>query len=129
MEKTGIVISSKNEYVEVSVTRDSACGDSCAACGLCSNSREMRVTLKNTLGLKPGDKVRLISDDKKVLRHSATGYLSLTALLIAGGVLGGVLGGDWAAFLGAILGLFVGIRILRMFFTKSMEITVKKLED
>ncbi len=129
MEKSGTVIKTKGEYIEVSVTRDSACGESCAACGLCSNSREMRVTLKNTQGLRVGDKVRLISDDKKVLGHSATGYLSLTALLILGGVIGGILGGDWAAFLGAILGLVLGICALRLFFTKNIEITIEKIED
>ena len=112
----------------VTIHRDSACGDNCAACGLCGNSREMSVRLKNTKGFTPGDTVRLISDDSKFLGHSAAGYLSLTALLIVGAILGGILGGDWFAFGGGLLGILLGIVILKLFFSDKIEITTEKVE-
>ncbi|MBQ7959928.1 MAG: SoxR reducing system RseC family protein [Clostridia bacterium] len=126
MEKTGIVIETTGEYMLVSVHRDSACGENCAACGLCKNNREMTLRLKNTDNFKIGEAVRLTSDDKKFLHHSAAGYLSLTALLIAGGIIGGFLGGDWAAFLGAFFGLLIGIMLLKLFFKDKLEITAEK---
>ncbi len=129
MEKFGTVKELHGADMIVSVVRDSACGDNCAACGLCGNSREMTVRLKNTNGFKQGDRVRLVSEDKKVLGNSALGYLSLTALLISGGVIGGILGGDWTAFCGAIVGLALGIGALKLFFKNKMDIEVQKVEN
>ena len=128
MEKFGIVSEASGGYMNVTIQRDSACGDNCAACGLCGNSREMTVKLKNTKDFKTGDKIRLVSNDKSFLKHSAAGYLSLTALLILGAVIGSLCGGDWMAFLGAILGTAVGILVLRLFFTDKLEITTEKVE-
>ena len=128
MEKLGTVKATSGGYMLVTIHRDSACGDNCAACGLCGNSREMSVRLKNTKGFTPGDTVRLISDDSKFLGHSAAGYLSLTALLIVGAILGGILGGDWFAFGGGLLGILLGIVILKLFFSDKIEITTEKVE-
>ena len=127
MEKSGIVSKTHGEYMTVSINRDSACGENCAACGLCSN-REMNITLKNTQGFMPGDKVRLISDDKKFLGHSALGYLSLTVLIILGGAIGTALGSQWYAFCCALLGLAAGILVLRLFLKTNIEIKVEKIE-
>ena len=129
MEKLGTVKEVIGADIIVSVVRDSACGDNCAACGLCGNGREMTVRLKNTKGFEIGDRVRLVAEDKKVLGNSALGYLSLTALLIAGGVIGGILGGDWAAFCGAIAGLAVGVGALKLFFKDKFDIDVQKVEN
>ncbi len=129
MEKQGKVTKLTGDFAEITVIRDSACGENCKACGLCSNSREMTITLRNTKNLSVGDAVRLSSDDKKILSYSAAGYLSLTALLIAGGVIGGIIGGDWAAFLGAILGTFLGVFVLKHFFVKAPEIELEKIEE
>ena len=129
MEKYGTVKNISDGYMNVTIQRDSACGDNCAACGLCGNSREMTIRLKNTGDFKAGDKIRLISSDKSFLKHSAAGYLSLTALLIAGAVIGSLCGGDWMAFVGAIVGTAVGILVLRLFFTDKLEIATEKVED
>lgn len=128
MEKYGTVTEILGGYMNVKLQRDSACGDNCAACGLCGNSREMTVRLKNTNDFEEGDKVRLVSSDKSFLRYSAAGYLSLTALLIAGAVIGSLWGNEWLAFAGAILGTAVGILVLRLFFTDKFEITAEKVE-
>ena len=68
MEKNGVVTAADNENATVTVTRDSACGENCAACGLCGNMREMTVNIKNTIGLREGDRVRLSSSDSAVRR-------------------------------------------------------------
>ena len=57
MEKYGTVSEIQGEYMVVSVVRDSACGDNCAACGLCGNGREMTVRFKNTGNFQKGDRV------------------------------------------------------------------------
>ena len=129
MEKFGTVKSISGEYMTISIVRDSACGDNCAACGLCGNNRLMSLRMKYQNGFQVGDKVRLISDDNNVVSHSAIGYLSLTFLLIFGATIGGILGGDWFAFCGGLLGLFIGILILKLFFTEKMEIAIEKIEE
>ena len=128
MEKYGTVSEIQGEYMVVSVVRDSACGDNCAACGLCGNGREMTVRFKNTGNFQKGDRVCMITEDKKVLGNSALGYLSLTVLLVAGGVIGGIVGGDWAAFGGAIGGLALGVGALKLFFKNKLDIEIKKIE-
>ncbi len=125
MEKTGIVAEIKNGYVYIKVERDSACGDNCAACGLCAN-REMMVKIKNTKKFVIGDEVMLKSDDSKFLKSSAIGYLSLTVLLLAGGMIGSLIGGEWTAFVGALVMIGVGVVILRSF-SKKMDIVAEKI--
>ena len=129
MEKYATVTKNLGKDMYVTILRDSACGDNCAACGLCGNGREMTIRLKNTGDFKAGDKIRLITSDKSFLKHSAAGYLSLTALLIAGGVIGSLLGGDWMAFVGAIVGTAVGIVVLKLFFADKFEIVTEKVEE
>ena len=125
MEKTGVVAEIKNGYAYVKVERDSACGDNCAACGLCAN-REMMVKVKNTKNFVIGDYVMLKSDDSKFLKNSAIGYLLLTVLLLGGGVIGSLIGGEWTAFIGALVMIGVGIVILRSFSNK-MDIVAEKI--
>lgn len=128
MEKYGTVSEIQGEYMVVTVVRDSACGDNCAACGLCGNGREMTVRFKNTGNFEKGDRICMTTEDKKVLGNSALGYLSLTVLLIAGGVVGGILGGDWAAFGGAVVGLALGIGVLKLFFKNKFDVEITKIE-
>ena len=128
MEKLGTVKEISGSFMTVTIHRDSACGDNCAACGLCGNNREMSITLKNNGNFVVGDTLRIISDDRKFLGHSAVGYLSLTVLLIVGAVIGGIFGGDWFAFGGGLMGVLLGILILRLFFTDKVEITTEKVE-
>ncbi len=129
MEKIGVVTEIRGDFVLVTVSRDSACGENCAACGLCKNSREMTIELKNTKNFKKGDKLRLVSDNKTIVSHSAIGYLSLTLLLILGGTLGSLLGSDWYAFGGALIGVLIGVLIIKLFFTHKLDITAEKIEE
>ncbi len=126
MEKTGVVVEIKDGYAFVNIERDSACGDNCAACGLCSN-REMTVKIKNVKGFVVGDEVMLKTDDKKFLKGSAIGYLLMTALLIIGGLVGSIVGGEWTAFFGALVMIGVGVVILRKFFTRKLDVEAEKI--
>ncbi len=126
MEKLGVVTKTNGNYMDIKVHRDSACGENCAACGLCQN-REMTITLKNTGGFLTGDEVRLLSEDKRILKFSALGYLSLTLLLLLGGAVGTALGSEWLAFILAAIFLFAGVFVLRKISPKSVEIIAKKI--
>lgn len=127
MEKFGTVTKLQNDKAVITVIRDSACGENCAACGICKNSKEMTMIVPNN-DFQVGDNVRLVTDDKTFLKSSAIGYLLLTALLIVGGILGAKMGGDWLAFLGTLLGLGAGIVLIRCFFAEKIEIRTEKVE-
>ncbi len=129
MEKIGVVTEIRGDFVLVTVSRDSACGENCAACGLCRNSREMTIELKNTGNFKKGDKLRLVSDSKAFVSHSAIGYLSLTILLILGGILGSLTRNEWFAFGGSLIGVLLGILIIKLFFTHKLDIKAEKIEE
>ena len=126
MEKQGTVLSINEGIAEILIERDSACGDNCAACGLCNN-KEMRLNLAVGEDIKSGDKVSLISDDKKIVALSAKGYLGLTAFLFGGGVLGTLIGGEWLGFLLALVFVFIGVVLLRWISSGSAEIRIEKI--
>ncbi len=126
MEKLGRVEKILNNTAEIKIYRDSACGDNCAACGLCPN-REMTVALPTIPNLAEGDEVRLVSDSSGFVKKTGLGYLSLTLLLISGGVLGTVFGGEWLGFVLALAFVGLGVLLLRKFFSKGMEIHIEKL--
>ncbi len=126
MEKLGTVVEICNNMAKINITRDSACGENCAACGLCQN-REMTITLPSIDGIAPGDSVRLISDDATFLKGTALGYLTLTLLLILGGVLGSFSGNEWLSFILAISFVGLGVIIMRKFCRKGTEIHIEKI--
>ena len=126
MEKTGKVKKIRNGVAEIEVYRDSACGENCAACGLCGG-KQLLVSLAVNDTVLVGDTVRLITDDKKILGLSALGYLSLTALIILGAVLGTALGGEWLGFLISVILLFCGVGMLKKLSPKPEHISVEKI--
>ncbi len=126
MEKSGTVAAIHGNMAKINITRDSACGENCAACGLCQN-RKMTITLPTVEGLGVGDEVRLLSCDSAFLKNTALGYLSLTILLILGGALGSVLGNEWLAFLLAIVFVCIGVLVIRRFCRKGYKIHIEKI--
>ncbi len=126
MEKIGKVSKISGNIAEIIITRDSACGENCAACGLCQN-RELTVTLAVSDDIQTGDTVRLLAEDKGILRLSAVGYLSLTVLLFLGAILGTLLGSEWLAFLLSILFVLLGVAVLKLIPPKTPQIRVEKL--
>lgn len=126
MEKTGKVKNIKNGIAEIEIERDSACGENCAACGLCGK-KQLCVTLPVDNSIAIGDTVRLIADDKKILGLSAIGYLTLTALIFLGAVLGTHFGGEWLGFLLSVVLLLGGVLLLRKISPKPGRIRVEKI--
>lgn len=126
MEKLGVVVKTDNDFIEVAVQRESACGENCAACGLCAN-KDMVVTFKNNGEFCVGDKVRLSASDKSFLKLSAFGYLSLTLLLFLGAYAGALAGNEWLSFVLAITFAAIGVLVLKKFSGKSVEIKIEKL--
>ncbi len=126
MEKLGKVKKIENSIAEIEIERDSACGENCAACGLCGN-KQLTVSLPVDSTISAGDTVKLVAKDSKILWLSAVGYLSLTILILLGAVLGTRLGGEWLGFLGAFVLLFAGILILRKLAPKPGQIHVEKI--
>ncbi len=128
MDKLGKVEKIQNNMAEIKIIRDSACGDNCAACGLCPN-REMMVVLPTIPGLFEGDSVQLSSDTSQVVKKTVFGYMLLTLLLILGGILGTLWGSEWLGFFLAIATLVIGVLIIRRLAPKGVEIHIEKLAD
>jgi sigma-E factor negative regulatory protein RseC len=126
MEKIGTVATVCGGIAEIKITRDSACGENCAACGLCQN-RELTVKLTVPDDIKMGDTVKLVAEDAGFLKLSAIGYLSLTLFLILGGVIGTLLKSEWLAFALAVLFPLAGIFVLKKVSPKNAQIRIEKV--
>lgn len=74
MEKTGIVINTKDGMAKVAVKRTSGCGGGCKTCGGC-DTPTIVVDLPNNVGAKVGDEVELRADDRRVLRFTFLIYI------------------------------------------------------
>ncbi len=128
MDAIGIVKAIEKDKIKVRIPRKSACGDNCSSCGMC-NMKDAEITVKNTVGADVGDRVRLIANDGSFVKRAAIGYLSLTVLLILGGVIGNRIGGEWMSFFCAILAVALGLLVFRKCFKKELDITVAKVEN
>ncbi|MBD3336768.1 MAG: hypothetical protein GF355_14745 [Candidatus Eisenbacteria bacterium] len=102
----------------VSIHRAEAC-HSCSAQSACvalgGRTREMRLEVANTVGARPGDRVRLALAEADVVTASLLVYMLPAATLVAGALIGYWLAqqGPWsensAALLGAAGGLILGL--------------------
>ena len=126
MKKLGKVRKIENGIAEIEIERDSACGENCAACGLCGG-KQLVVSLPVDTTVSADDTVKLTANDSKILWLSAVGYLSLTILILAGAVLGTHFGGEWLGFLLAFALLICGVLILRKLAPKPGHIRVEKI--
>lgn len=128
MEQTGTVYWADENTAKIKIHRSSACGENCAACGLCGK-RDMTVCIKNTAGFEVGDEVRLTSDDSGFVKRVAAGYLTLTALLILGAAIGFVCSGnEIISFFCAFAALGAGVLVMRKLFKKDIDIKTEKIE-
>lgn len=63
-------------YAEVSVTRQSACGENCGSCSGCDKPTHTAISIaKNTTDAKVGDVVNLKTETKKVLKGAVYIYI------------------------------------------------------
>ena len=80
MIKSGTVIKTENGKALLLIIRDSACGDNCAGCGICS--REKTLWVKNDADLKKGDSVEILLEKRNFLLMCIMAYLLPLAILL-----------------------------------------------
>ena len=99
------------DHAVISVPRKSACGHDCEECAGCGVSgAAVRAKAINPVGAKPGQKVVVQSDTKKMLRIVALVYLIPVALFVLGYVVMALLGTSVALqYTVAIAGFLAGI--------------------
>lgn len=99
------------DHAVISVPRKSACGHDCEECAGCGVSgAAVRAKAINPVGAKPGQKVVVQSDTKKMLRIVALVYLIPVVLFILGYVVMALLGTSVALqYTVAIAGFLGGI--------------------
>jgi len=83
MEINGKVIKTENGIATVRIVRDTACGDSCASCNLCSN-RERTIDVKNPIDAKVGDFVVVSEASSKILFYAFCVYIIPMVLVTFG---------------------------------------------
>ena len=98
-------------YAVVSVPRKSACGHDCEECAGCGvTGAAVRAKAANPIDARPGQKVVVQSDTKKMLRIVALVYLTPVVLFLLGYLLatalGAAVGVQYAA---AVAGFAAGI--------------------
>lgn len=72
-------------HAEISVPRKSACGHDCEECAGCGvTGAAVRARALNPIGARPGQKVVVQSDTKKMLRIIALVYLTPVLLFLVG---------------------------------------------
>ena len=72
-------------FVEISVPRKSACGHDCEECAGCGmTGAAIHARAKDPVGVRPGQKVVVESDTKKMLKIVSFVYLIPVVLFLAG---------------------------------------------
>lgn len=87
MLQNGIVKKLHTNTAEVEIHRSAACGESCAACGLCPGKTAV-VAAANEIRAAVGDSVMIDMSDKKVLGAAFLVYIVPLIALIAGYFIG-----------------------------------------
>lgn len=87
MLQNGIVKKLHTNTAEVEIHRSAACGESCAACGLCPGKTAV-VAAANEIRADVGDSVTIDMADKKVLGAAFLVYIVPLIALIAGYFIG-----------------------------------------
>ncbi len=115
MRQTGIVKkvqSSRALSAEVEITRSSACGESCASCGLCPG-RNAVVEAENSIGAKCGDTVTIDMADKKILGAAFMVYIAPLIMMVIGYFAGNaVFGNETAAVISGFALLLMTFAVL-----------------
>ncbi len=112
MLSEGIVLKTDGEFATVGVKRQTACDTCRAQCGgHCDKASTVETVVKNTLGAKVGDRVRLYSGTSRVLLYAALVFILplITAALgyLIPYLLGGTTGVNSAAAVIAFILTFV----------------------
>lgn len=81
MNKTGTVLKKETGKSLVLIFRDSACGDNCAGCGVCS--REKTVWVKDDTDSRKGDRVEIFLERKSFLLMCFMAYVLPLAVMLS----------------------------------------------
>ena len=98
-------------YAVISVPRKSACGHDCEECAGCGvTGAAVRAKAANPIDARPGQKVVVQSDTKKMLRIVALVYLTPVVLFLLGYLLAAALGAAVGVqYMAAAAGFVAGI--------------------
>ena len=98
-------------YAVISVPRKSACGHDCEECAGCGvTGAAVRARAANPIDARPGQKVVVQSDTKKMLRIVALVYLTPVVLFLLGYLLAAALGAAVGVqYMAAAAGFVAGI--------------------
>lgn len=132
MQEKGIVVSQKNNVVEVEVVRVSACGDNCSSCGGGCNTSGVIVSATTDTKLVPGDIVVIEASSSTILLSTAIAYLIPLVLLLIGSVGGatifrnyGMTEYELAGFGIGVLSLIVSFFLIRFLGNRMAEKKIK----
>lgn len=100
-----------SQYAEISVPRKSACGHDCEECAGCGVSgAAVHAKAANPINARPGQKVVVKSDTKKMLRIVALVYLAPVVLFMLGYLVTALITPqEWIQYSMAALGFLLGI--------------------
>lgn len=100
-----------SRYAEISVPRKSACGHDCEECAGCGVSgAAVHAKAINSIDARPGQKVVVESDTKKMLRIVALVYLTPVVLFLLGYLVTALLTTSVGLqYFVAVLGFVIGI--------------------
>ncbi|MCP4600606.1 MAG: SoxR reducing system RseC family protein [Proteobacteria bacterium] len=118
-QETGQVIGlAQDGRAVIKIRRAEAC-HSCSAKSAChalgGETQDMKITVVNTLGARPGDQVVLSLSELSIIKASAVLYLLPALCLIGGAVIGAYFAGelglekDPASIVGSLAGLGLGL--------------------
>ncbi len=109
MEQNALVRSVENGVARLAVIRESACSGDCNKCSGCGAAKEtILIEAVDTLGVRPGDMVKVASESGPVLAGAAMLYMVPLVLFFLGYALGAQLGqGPLLGCLGFLLGIVI----------------------
>lgn len=109
MEKIATVISADKKTALVQIMRASACGENCASCGGCKETRHTS-KVENPIGAQPGQKVKVEMEAKSLIFISFLAYIvPILALFLGYGI-------SYALWQNEILSDLIGILFLLLSF-------------
>lgn len=128
MIKEGYIISINGEYVMVSFKRQGGCGDSCASCKLACASAGVTTEIRNTLGAKVGDRVKVEMHEKAFNKMLLWVYAFPLVMLLAGIGLGYRIFSTLGYSNTKILSLILGVAALVISYSVLHQISKKTVQ-
>lgn len=124
MDKTGVVIDSNNNHIDVLVVRESGCGGNCSSCTGCSSeNKPMIVKIENELNAKKGDRVLLSIKNGTIFKYSIIMYF-IPLIFFVFGIISGIIifsGNNVSSQEIKSLGLGIVFLLISLFILKILD--------